>query len=150
MRSWNEMCLDHMEWVYIKEKITLIWQTDKHLLFPRSWWGTTELRPDWCAVAAGSSERLKDSMRCMKSFRFSYVSTPNGLELDKSWKFSRKKKKRQQWRNQPGFGVCVDNIDHFQSRLQYVWAQKWLNVSDYVLISPCLAGTFLPQTFNFL
>lgn len=145
MRLWHEMCLGHMQGNGIKEKLTLIWLTDKHQLFPHSSWDTARLLLDWCAAAAGSSERLNDSMRCMKSFCFSEVqSTLNSDKLGKSWKLCRKKKKKAN---------SEETSQVLVSGLQYVGAQKWfpsVNVSDYVLISPCLAGTFLPQTFNFL
>lgn len=62
-----------------------------------------------------------------------------GDKRDKSWKLRRKKKKERYsrpGRTQPGFNIC-DCYIH-------------LNVSDYVLISHCLAGSFLPQTFQFL
>lgn len=106
------------------KKITLIWQTDQQRLFPYSWRGTARMR-------FGDGQ-----------------STVNRINLIRveNWK-------KKQTRKQPGFSICDDNIDHFQFRPQYVVAQTWfpnVKVSDYVVISPSLAGTFIPQTFNFL
>lgn len=63
-----------------------------------------------------------------------------GDKHDKSWKLRKKKIKRNVTADQEepsrAFNICDYNIH--------------LNVSDYVLISHCLAGSFLPQTFQFL
>lgn len=130
--TWREPC--------IKEKIALIRQIDTHQLFPHSWWGTAGLQPNWCAVAAGSSERLKDSIRCMKSFRFSNVeSTLNADKLDRSCKLCRKPARFLYlwWQHQP-FSVWT----------AICWGPEMISKCERVRLCPNLSlpGWYFPSS----